>query len=169
MYKEAGPVNKETQDDFARRSNPSCFRAQEEFRVRLEAGAHPPHQRHPGRRNPAAGLEASKGVISVSYSKDPLDPNWQDDPAPKKYFDFVAKYDADGDKACVRDWWRRACATRARRFEGAARTGAWTGSCALRRPPCVQFQCHDRANWTSKNDAQPTGALQACNHAAFTA
>jgi hypothetical protein len=37
MYKRTGPVNKETQDDVARRSNPSCFRAQEEFRVRLEA------------------------------------------------------------------------------------------------------------------------------------
>ena len=26
-----------------------------------------------------AGLEASKGVISVNYGKDPLDPTWKDD------------------------------------------------------------------------------------------
>ena len=34
-----------------------------------------------------AGLEASKGVISVSYGKDPLDPTWKDDAGMKKYFD----------------------------------------------------------------------------------
>src|SRR5579864_1171464 len=45
-----------------------------------------------------AGLEASKGVISVNYGKDPLDPTWKDDPGLKKYFDFMAKYYPDGDK-----------------------------------------------------------------------
>ena len=30
-----------------------------------------------------AGLEASKGVISVNYGKDPLDPTWKDDPGMK--------------------------------------------------------------------------------------
>ena len=45
-----------------------------------------------------AGLEASKGVISVNYGKDPLDPAWKDDPGMKKYFDFMAKYYPDGDK-----------------------------------------------------------------------
>src|SRR5579871_3826577 len=45
-----------------------------------------------------AGLEASKGVISVNYGKDPLDPQWKDDPGMKKYFDFMAKYYPDGDK-----------------------------------------------------------------------
>jgi len=45
-----------------------------------------------------AGLEASKGVISVNYGKDPLDPTWKDDPGMKKYFDFMAKYYPDGDK-----------------------------------------------------------------------
>ena len=39
-----------------------------------------------------AGLEASKGVISVNYGKDPLDPAWKDDPGMKRYFDFMAKY-----------------------------------------------------------------------------
>jgi len=45
-----------------------------------------------------AGLEASKGVISVNYGKDPLDPQWKDDPGMKKYFDFMAKYYPEGDK-----------------------------------------------------------------------
>ena len=45
-----------------------------------------------------AGLEASKGVISVGYVKDPLDPSWKDDAGMKKYFEFMAKYYPDGDK-----------------------------------------------------------------------
>ncbi len=45
-----------------------------------------------------AGLEASKGVISVNYGKDPLDPTWQNDAGMKKYFDFMAKYYPEGDK-----------------------------------------------------------------------
>jgi branched-chain amino acid transport system substrate-binding protein len=45
-----------------------------------------------------AGLEASKGVISVNYGKDPLDPTWKDDAGMKKYFAFMAKYFPEGDK-----------------------------------------------------------------------
>jgi ABC-type branched-subunit amino acid transport system substrate-binding protein len=45
-----------------------------------------------------AGLEASKGVISVNYGKDPLDPQWKDDPGMKRYFDFMTKYYPEGDK-----------------------------------------------------------------------
>jgi branched-chain amino acid transport system substrate-binding protein len=45
-----------------------------------------------------AGLDASKGVISVNYGKDPSDPTWKDDAGLKKYFDFMAKYYPDGDK-----------------------------------------------------------------------
>ncbi len=45
-----------------------------------------------------AGLEAAKGVISVNYGKDPLDPTWKDDAGMKKFFDFMAKYYPDGDK-----------------------------------------------------------------------
>jgi branched-chain amino acid transport system substrate-binding protein len=45
-----------------------------------------------------AGLEASKGVISVNYMKDALDPTWKDDAGMKRYFDFMAKYYPDGDK-----------------------------------------------------------------------
>ncbi len=45
-----------------------------------------------------AGLENSKGVISVNYGKDPLDPMWKNDAGMKKYFAFMAKYYPDGDK-----------------------------------------------------------------------
>ena len=45
-----------------------------------------------------AGLENSKGVISVNYGKDPLDPTWKDDPGMKRYFAFMAKYFPDGDR-----------------------------------------------------------------------
>jgi len=45
-----------------------------------------------------AGLDAAKGVVSVNYGKDPLDPTWKDDPGMKRYFDFMAKYYPDGDK-----------------------------------------------------------------------
>jgi branched-chain amino acid transport system substrate-binding protein len=45
-----------------------------------------------------AGLEASKGVISVNYGKDPLDPTWKDDAGLKKYFEFMAKYFPEGAK-----------------------------------------------------------------------
>ena len=45
-----------------------------------------------------AGLEASKGLISTNYGKDPGDPQWKDDPGMKRYFDFMAKYFPDGDK-----------------------------------------------------------------------
>jgi len=45
-----------------------------------------------------AGLEASKGIISTNYGKDPLDPSWKDDAGMKKYFEFMAKYYPDGDK-----------------------------------------------------------------------
>jgi ABC-type branched-subunit amino acid transport system substrate-binding protein len=45
-----------------------------------------------------AGLEASKGIISTNYGKDPLDPQWKDDPGMKKYFAFMAKYYPEGDQ-----------------------------------------------------------------------
>jgi branched-chain amino acid transport system substrate-binding protein len=45
-----------------------------------------------------AGLDASKGVISVNYGKDPLDPTWKDDAGMKRYLDFMAKYYPEGDK-----------------------------------------------------------------------
>jgi branched-chain amino acid transport system substrate-binding protein len=48
-----------------------------------------------------AGLEASKGVLSVSYLKDPADPTWKDDEGIKKYNAFMDKYYPDGDKGSL--------------------------------------------------------------------
>jgi ABC-type branched-subunit amino acid transport system substrate-binding protein len=45
-----------------------------------------------------AGLANSKDIISTNYGKDPLDPQWKDDPGMKKYFAFMAKYYPEGDK-----------------------------------------------------------------------
>ena len=45
-----------------------------------------------------AGLDASKGVISVNYAKDPLDPTWKDDAGMKRYLEFMEKYYPEGDK-----------------------------------------------------------------------
>lgn len=45
-----------------------------------------------------AGGENSKGVISVNYGKDPLDPTWKDDAGMKKFIAFMEKYYPDGDK-----------------------------------------------------------------------
>jgi ABC-type branched-subunit amino acid transport system substrate-binding protein len=45
-----------------------------------------------------AGLENSKGIISVGYVKDPLDPVWKDDEGNKRYLAFMGKYYPEGDK-----------------------------------------------------------------------
>jgi len=45
-----------------------------------------------------AGLDASKGIISTNYGKDPNDPQWKDDPGVKAYFAFMEKYYPEGDK-----------------------------------------------------------------------
>ncbi len=45
-----------------------------------------------------AGLEASKGIISTNYGKDPLDPQWKDDPGMQRYFAFMAAYYPEGDR-----------------------------------------------------------------------
>jgi branched-chain amino acid transport system substrate-binding protein len=45
-----------------------------------------------------AGLENSKGIISSNYGKEPLDPQWKDDPGLKRYFAFMEKYYPDGDR-----------------------------------------------------------------------
>ena len=98
---------------------------QEDPRAQLEAGAHPRHQRHPvGAVMKPAGLEASKGVISVNYGKDPLDPTWKDDAGMKKYFDFMAKYYPEGDKELELQYLRL--------FDRAA---AGPGAQAVRRQP----------------------------------
>ncbi|MGJ4902365.1 ABC transporter substrate-binding protein [Bradyrhizobium sp. HKCCYLS2058] len=39
-----------------------------------------------------AGLEASEGVLSAGYLKDPSDPQWKDDEGMKKFMAFINKY-----------------------------------------------------------------------------
>jgi len=43
-----------------------------------------------------AGLEASKGVISAGYMKDPDDPHWRDDPAVKEWRAWMRQYHSEG-------------------------------------------------------------------------
>jgi len=45
-----------------------------------------------------AGLENAKGIISVNYGKDPMDPQWANDAGMKRYRAFMAKY-APGEDA----------------------------------------------------------------------
>jgi branched-chain amino acid transport system substrate-binding protein len=45
-----------------------------------------------------AGVEASQGVISTFYLKDPTDPTWQNDEALRRWNAFMDQYFADGDK-----------------------------------------------------------------------
>jgi ABC-type branched-subunit amino acid transport system substrate-binding protein len=45
-----------------------------------------------------AGLENAKGIFSVNYGKDPLDPQWADDEGMKRYKAFMSKY-APGEDA----------------------------------------------------------------------
>ena len=44
-----------------------------------------------------AGLENAKGIISVNYGTDPLDPQWANDDGMKRYKAFMAKYAPDQD------------------------------------------------------------------------
>jgi branched-chain amino acid transport system substrate-binding protein len=46
-----------------------------------------------------AGLEASKGVLSTGYLKDPTDPTWDNDAGRKEWAAFMDKYYPEGDKA----------------------------------------------------------------------
>jgi branched-chain amino acid transport system substrate-binding protein len=46
-----------------------------------------------------AGLEASKGVLSTGYLKDPTDPTWDNDPGKKDWLAFMDKYFPEGDKS----------------------------------------------------------------------
>jgi branched-chain amino acid transport system substrate-binding protein len=45
-----------------------------------------------------AGLEASKGVLSTGYLKDPTDPTWDNDAGKKEWLAFMDKYFPEGDK-----------------------------------------------------------------------
>ncbi|HLC40336.1 MAG TPA: ABC transporter substrate-binding protein, partial [Methylomirabilota bacterium] len=46
-----------------------------------------------------AGLEASKGVITTQYAKDPLDPQFKNDKGMKDWLAFMKKYYAEGNIA----------------------------------------------------------------------
>jgi branched-chain amino acid transport system substrate-binding protein len=45
-----------------------------------------------------AGLDISRGIISVNWGKDPGDPTWNNDPGMKKWRAFMDKYYPEGDK-----------------------------------------------------------------------
>jgi len=45
-----------------------------------------------------AGLDASRGIISVNYGKDPDDPTWDNDPGMMRWRAFMDKYYPEGDK-----------------------------------------------------------------------
>jgi branched-chain amino acid transport system substrate-binding protein len=45
-----------------------------------------------------AGFENSQGILSANYGKDAADPQWDNDPGMKKFFDFLAKYYPEANK-----------------------------------------------------------------------
>ena len=45
-----------------------------------------------------AGFENSQGILSANYGKDSADPQWDNDPGMKKFFEFLAKYYPDANK-----------------------------------------------------------------------
>jgi branched-chain amino acid transport system substrate-binding protein len=46
----------------------------------------------------AAGIDASRNIISAVYLKDPADPQWQNDEGIKEFRAFMSKYYPDGDQ-----------------------------------------------------------------------
>jgi branched-chain amino acid transport system substrate-binding protein len=42
-----------------------------------------------------AGLDKSKGIVSIQYYKDPSDPRWKDDPEFKEWLAWLKKYNPD--------------------------------------------------------------------------
>jgi branched-chain amino acid transport system substrate-binding protein len=45
-----------------------------------------------------AGYENAQGMLSAAYAKDGADPQWDNDPGMKKFFEFLAKYYPDANK-----------------------------------------------------------------------
>jgi ABC-type branched-subunit amino acid transport system substrate-binding protein len=45
-----------------------------------------------------AGYEASQGILSAAYLKDPKDPNWKNDPAMNEWRAFMTKWYPEGDQ-----------------------------------------------------------------------
>jgi len=108
------------------------------------------------------GLRSIQGRDQRQLQQGPLDPSWQDDPGTKKYFDFMAKYHPDGDKACVvtggagvallarADLILRRGSNGVRSRVAASLAGYHAGSSMAMTEQIGDFQ----------TDAQPTGALQ---------
>jgi len=46
-----------------------------------------------------AGIDASQGIISSAYLKDPTDPQWKNDPGLKAWNEFLEKYYPDANRA----------------------------------------------------------------------
>jgi branched-chain amino acid transport system substrate-binding protein len=46
-----------------------------------------------------AGIENARGIISVAFQMDPLDPQWKDDPGMKVFDEFLAKDFPEGNRA----------------------------------------------------------------------
>jgi branched-chain amino acid transport system substrate-binding protein len=45
-----------------------------------------------------AGFENAQGMLSAAYAKDGADPQWNDDPGMKKFYEFLAKYYPDANR-----------------------------------------------------------------------
>ena len=45
-----------------------------------------------------AGFENAQGILSAHYAKDGADPQWDNDPGMKKFYEFIAKYQPDANK-----------------------------------------------------------------------
>jgi branched-chain amino acid transport system substrate-binding protein len=45
-----------------------------------------------------AGFENAQGILSAAYAKDGADPQWDNDPGMKRFFEFLAKYYPDANK-----------------------------------------------------------------------
>ena len=48
-----------------------------------------------------AGIDASQGIISSAYLKDPTDPQWKNDPGMKAWNDFLDKYYPEANRADI--------------------------------------------------------------------
>src|ERR1700720_2037711 len=46
-----------------------------------------------------AGFENAQGILSAAYAKDGADSQWDNDPGMKKFYEFLAKYAPDANKA----------------------------------------------------------------------
>jgi branched-chain amino acid transport system substrate-binding protein len=45
-----------------------------------------------------AGYENAQGLLSAAYAKDGADPQWDNDPGMKKFFEFLARYYPEANK-----------------------------------------------------------------------